>query len=122
MLPYKRAERVAKLIKKETNNFLQREIDTNEYGIITITDTEVSDDLQHASIYYSIYGSEKEKQSALEFLVKITPSLRYYIGKNVKLRLTPEIVFKYDNTIERAARIDELINKIHKADEEKEKT
>ncbi len=114
MLPYKRSNRVAKSIQRSVNDFLQKEINADGLGIITITDTEVSSDLRHASVYYSVYGSDEEKKKASDILIKITSSLRGYVGRQIKLRYTPEIVFRYDGTIEYAARIDKLINQINK--------
>ncbi len=116
MLPYKRSNRVAKSIQRAVNDFLQKETNTDGLGIITITDAKLSNDLRHASVYYSVYGSDKDKKKVSNFLAKITPSLRGFVGRLTKLRFTPEIVFRYDETVEYAARIDELIHQINDED------
>jgi ribosome-binding factor A len=108
----KRPKRVAQLIQKEINAILQKQIKNAQLGFVTITEVKVTDDLQQAKVYFTVYGSEQEKISTEKLLKKMTSFVRYHVGQRISLRHTPEIVFQYDETIERAARIDELINKI----------
>lgn len=108
----KRPKRVAQLIQKEINAILQKQIKNAQLGFVTITEVKVTDDLQQAKVYFTVYGSEQEKISTEKLLKKMTSFVRYHVGQRIRLRYTPEIVFQYDETIERAARIDELINKI----------
>lgn len=112
-MPFKRPKRVAHLIQKEINAILQKQIKNPQLGFVTITEVKVTDDLQHAKVYFTVYGSEQERITTEKLLKKMTPFVRYHIGQRIRLRYTPEIVFQYDETIKRAARIDELINKIH---------
>jgi len=120
MVPTKRAQRVAKLIQKEAGSFIQKEINTPDVGLVTLTSVEITNDLQHARIYYSVYGSEENRKSAAELLSRLTPLVRYHIGQNVKLRLTPEIAFRYDESVDYAARIESLIEKIHEQEKDGE--
>jgi len=113
-MPLKRPKRVAQLIQKEINAILQKQIKNPQLGFVTITGVKVTDDLQHAKVYFTVYGSEQERISTEKLLKKMTSFVRYHVGQRIRLRYTPEIVFQYDETIERAARIDELINKIQK--------
>jgi len=108
----KRPKRVAQLIQKEINAILQKQIKNAQLGFVTITEVKVTDDLQQAKVYFTVYGSEQEKISTEKLLKKMTSFVRYHVGQRISLRYTPEIVFQYDETIERAARINELINKI----------
>ena len=112
-MPFKRPKRVAHLIKKEISAILQKQIKNSQLGFVTITEVKVTDDLQHAKVYFTVYGSEQERISTEKLLKRMTAFVRYHIGQRIRLRYTPEIVFYYDETIKRAARIDELINKIH---------
>jgi len=109
----KRPKRVAHLIQKEISEILQKQIKNTQLGFVTITEVKVTDDLRHAKVYFTIYGSEQERISTEKLLKRKTSFVRYLVGQRIKLRYTPEIVFQYDETIERATRIDELINKIH---------
>ncbi len=111
-MPLKRPKRVAQLIQKEINAILQKQIKNPLLGFVTITGVKVTDDLKHAKVYFTVYGSEQERISTEKLLKKMTSFVRYHVGQRIRLRYTPEIVFQYDETIERAARIDELINKI----------
>jgi len=112
-MPLKRPKRLAHLIQKEINTILQKQIKNPQMGFVTITEVKVTDDLQHAKVYFTVYGSDEERLTTEKLLKKITPFVRYHIGQRIRLRYTPEIVFYYDKTIERAARIEELLNKIH---------
>jgi len=109
----KRPKRVAQLIQKEINAILQKQIKNAQLGFVTITEVKVTDDLQQAKVYFTVYGSEQEKISTEKLLKKMTSFVRYHVGQRIRLRYTPEIVFQYDETIEKAARIDDLINKLH---------
>ena len=109
----KRPKRVAQLIQKEINAILQKQIKNAQLGFVTITEVKVTDDLQQAKVYFTVYGSEQEKISTEKLLKKMTSFVRYHVGQRIRLRYTPEIVFQYDETSEKAARIDDLINKLH---------
>jgi len=111
MVP-KRPRRIAHLIQKEISEILRKQIKNPQLGFVTITEVKVTDDLQHAKVYFTVYGSEQERITTEKLLKRITSFVRYHIGQRIRLRYTPEITFQYDETIERAARIDELINKI----------
>jgi len=112
-MPLKRPKRVAHLIQKEISAILRKQIKDPQLGFVTITEVKVTDDLQHARVYFTVYGSEQERIATEKLLKRMTSFVRYHIGQRIKLRYTPEIVFQYDETIEKAARIDDLINKLH---------
>ena len=114
MLPFKRSVRVSREIQRVVTGYLQRELDRDEFRFITITDAKISDDLKYAQIFYSVYGSEEEKEKITGLLKGQTPAIRKHIGSKVRLRFTPEIMFKYDHSVEYAAKIEDLINQIHK--------
>ncbi|MCG0277263.1 MAG: 30S ribosome-binding factor RbfA [Thermanaeromonas sp.] len=111
-----RVERVAEQMKKEIAQLLQDEIKDPRIGFVTVTDVELSNDMQHAKVYVSIYGDEEQKRQTLEALSRATGFIRREIGRRIKLRVVPEIVFKYDASIERADRIARLLSQI-KAEE-----
>ena len=114
MQPFKRSERVSTEIQRVVTGYLQKELDRDECGLITITDAVISDDLKHARIFYSVYGSEEDKERIAELFKKILPAVRKHIGSKIRLRFTPEIAFEYDSSVEYAARIEGLINQIHR--------
>lgn len=113
-----RNERVRKTLMKEISDIMFREInDPKINGLISITDVEVSHDNSYAKVFYSILSDDKiKKEDITEAIKKNTPKIRYEIGKRIRLRLTPELNFILDESLERGARITGLIDKISKGE------
>ena len=112
-----RANRVAEQMKKELGDILNRKIKDPRVGFVTITDVEVTGDLQQATIYLTILGSEDEKEATLKGLTKAKGFIRSEIGHRIRLRKTPELFFEIDHTIETGNRIEKLIRDLHESDE-----
>lgn len=112
-----RNERVRKTLMKEISDILLKEIkDPKISGLVSITDVEVSHDNSYAKVFYSVLSSEDKKEEIIEAIKKNTPKIRYEVGKRVRLRLTPELNFILDESLERGARITDLIEKISKGE------
>lgn len=112
-----RNERVRKTLMKEISDILLKEIkDPKISGLISITDVEVSHDNSYAKVFYSVLSSDDKKDEIVEAIKKNTPKIRYEVGKRVRLRLTPELNFILDESLERGARITDLIDKISKGE------
>lgn len=110
----RRVSRVSSLIKREVSQMLINEIKDDRVGagMVSVTDVNVSNDLQHAKIFVSIYGSEEAKTETMEGLKASTPFVRRELGQRIRLRRTPEVVFLEDSSIERGDRILNLLNQI----------
>lgn len=112
-----RNERVRKTLMKEISDILLREIkDPRISGLVSITDIEVSHDNSFAKVFYSVLSSDDKKQEIMDAIEKNTPRIRYEVGKRVRLRLTPELRFILDESLERGARITDLIDRISKGE------
>lgn len=112
-----RNERVRKTLMKEISDILLKDIkDPKISGLVSITDVEVSHDNSYAKVFYSILANEDKKQDIVEAIEKNVPKIRYEIGKRIRLRLTPELRFILDESLERGQRITDLINKISKGE------
>lgn len=112
-----RNERVRKTLMKEISDILLKEIkDPKISGLVSITDVEVSHDNSYAKVFYSVLSSDDKKEEIIEAIKKNTPKIRYEVGKRVRLRLTPELNFILDESLERGARITNLIEKISKGE------
>lgn len=111
MSAMQRAQRVGEEIKREVSDLL-RSMKDPRIGFVTVTDVAVSNDLRHAKIFVSVYGSEEQKQESLEGLKAATGFVRSEIGRRIRLRHTPEIQFRLDGSIERGLRINQLLNEI----------
>jgi ribosome-binding factor A len=81
-------------------------------GMVSVTDVDVSGDLQHAKIYVSIYGTEEAKSETMAGLQSATGFVRRELGRRVRLRRTPEVVFIEDRGLERGDRMLALLNQL----------
>lgn len=109
----RRAERVAEGIREEVARFLQTEArDPRLQGLVTVTAVDVTRDLRTAQVFVSIMGSDEEKASTLEGLQSLAAHLRGMIARTLRLRFAPELTFKVDPSVERAARIETLLARL----------
>lgn len=111
-----RANRVAEQMKKELGDIIGRRLKDPRVGFVTVTDVEVTGDLQLAKIYLTVLGDEGKKEGTLKALEKAKGFIRSEIGKRIRLRKTPEIEFRWDHSFEQGARIDELLHDLHRDD------
>jgi ribosome-binding factor A len=117
----RRVERVASLIKREVSQMLMVGIKDDRVGagMVSITDVDVSGDLQHAKIFVSIYGTDEARAETMAGLKAATGFVRSELGQRIRLRRTPEILFKEDRSVERGTRVLSLINQISQEREAK---
>jgi ribosome-binding factor A len=114
MATSRRVSRVAELIKREVSQLVQRDIKDDRVGagMVSVTDVDVSGDLQHAKIYVSIYGSDQARAETMAGLKAATGFVRSELGQRVRLRRTPEVVFIEDRSLERGDRVLSLLNRL----------
>jgi ribosome-binding factor A len=113
-----RAAKMADRIKVIVAKRLERGIKDPRLGFVTITDVRVTGDLQHASIFYTVYGTDEERMESAAALKSATGMLRSEVGKNITARLTPSLEFIPDGIPENAALIDSLLAEAHNRDTE----
>ncbi|WHY68717.1 30S ribosome-binding factor RbfA [Neobacillus sp. SuZ13] len=109
-----RANRVGEQMKKELGDIIGRKIKDPRIGFVTVTDVEVSGDLQQAKVYISVLGDEEQRENTLKGLAKAKGFIRTEIGHRIRLRKTPEIIFEWDESIDYGNRIDTLLHQLHK--------
>lgn len=109
-----RVGRVGEQIKKELSQILQAELKDPRVGFITVTGVDVTNDLSQAKVYLSVMGTEQQKEDSLKAIDKATGFIRSELGKRIRLRITPELLFQFDTSIEYGSRIDALLNQINK--------
>lgn len=114
MATNRRVSRVASLIKREVSQMLLSDIKDDRVGagMVSITEVEVSGDLQHAKIFVSIYGTPEARAQTMAGLKSATGYVRSELGQRVRLRRTPEVIFVEDRSLERGSRVLALINQI----------
>jgi len=108
-----RANRVAEQIKKELGEILSQKIKDPRIGFVTVTDVEVTGDLQQAKVFISVLGDEKEKEDSLVGLAKANGFIRSEIGQRIRLRKTPEITFEFDEAQAYGNHIDALLRELN---------
>jgi ribosome-binding factor A len=113
-----RAAKVADRIREIIAQRLERGIRDPRLGFVTITDVRVTGDLQHASVFYTVYGSDEERADSAAALKAATGMLRTEVGRNLSLRLTPSLEFIADAIPENAAAIDALLREATERDNE----
>jgi ribosome-binding factor A len=106
-----RLERVRTAIREEVSAIL-RGFKDPRLGFVSITDVEVSKDARMAKVFVSVLGDEKAKKSSLKALESGTGFVRKELGARLQLRHVPEVIFRLDNSIERGARIQNLLRQI----------
>jgi len=101
---------VAAAIREEVAMFLASSAkDPRIIGFVTVTGVDVTPDLRHARVFVSVMGSEPEKESTFQGLDSTASHLRSLVGRTLRLRVAPEIQFKEDDSVARAARIESLL-------------
>lgn len=115
-----RAAKMADRIKVIVAKRLERGIKDPRLGFVTITDVRVTGDLQHATVFYTVYGTDEERADTAAALKSATGMLRSEVGKNITARLTPSLEFVADAIPENAALIESLLAEAHKRDAEVE--
>ena len=108
----RRQEQVNHAIRREISDLLARHVnDPRITGIISVTRVNVSPDLMQARVFISVMGSEEEKRESFEGIGAASGFLQRELGSRLKIRRTPRLLFERDDTIERAERISELIDR-----------
>lgn len=115
-----RQRRVAGLIRAEVGSILQTRLRDPEIGFVTVTDVQVSGDLRHAEVLVSVLGTEAEREQTMNALRRAQAFVRAEVAQVLDLRYAPEIVFLYDHSIERGARIFELLAEIRETQKQDE--
>ena len=110
----RRIEKVSSLIKREISQMLINGIKDDRVGsgMVSITDVEMSGDLQHAKVFVSIYGTEAVQKETMEGLKACTSFVRKSLGQKIRLRHTPEIRFIQDSSLEKGDQLIKLIDRI----------
>lgn len=106
-------------MKKELGDIIGRKIKDPRIGFVTVTDVQVTGDLQQATVYISVLGDDNQKENTLKALAKAKGFIRSEIGQRIRLRKTPEIMFEFDESINYGNRIQTLLHQIQ--DEENTK-
>jgi ribosome-binding factor A len=109
-----RVNRVGEQMKKELGDIISRKIKDPRIGFVTVTDVQVTGDLQQAKVYISVLGDEQQREDTLKGLAKAKGFIRTEIGQRIRLRKTPELIFEFDETMAYGNRINSLIHELQR--------
>lgn len=114
-----RPNRIGEEIKKEVVLLIRNGIkDPRVDSLLSITDVEVTRDLSYATIYISRYGSEQQRQNALDGMKAAAGFIRSELSRRLKLRTVPELIFKLDDSLEYGAKIETILHQIHEDEQQ----
>lgn len=113
-----RSQKVADRIKVVVAGLLEGKIKDPRLGFVTITDTRVTGDLQHASIFYTVLGDEDQREGTAKALDSAKGVIRAAVGRELGLRITPSVDFFPDALPESAKALESLLEEVHQRDAE----
>jgi ribosome-binding factor A len=103
-----RIRRVGDRIREEISDLLHRKVKDPRIGFVTITDVEVTTNLRLAKVYYSVMGSDADRQRAAQGLDSASGFIKRELSSRLHLKFMPEIVFHYDPTVEYGDRMERI--------------
>lgn len=112
-----RTEKVQALAREVLGDAI-RDLKDPRIGFVTVTSVRVTPDLRHARVWVSVMGTPEEQESTMAGLRSASRRLRLVLGREVRLKYLPELVFELDHTPEDAQRIEEMLRTLHEGDEE----
>ncbi|MCX7970411.1 MAG: 30S ribosome-binding factor RbfA [Negativicutes bacterium] len=105
-----RVERVQELIKQELSQIIAKDLKDPRIGFVTVTGVKMTGDLQTATVFISLFGSEEEKAASWQGINGSLGRLRSEIGRRIRLRHTPEIILRQDTSLDYSERISRLLS------------
>jgi ribosome-binding factor A len=106
----------------EVGDILARSVHDPGVGFVTLTRVRVTEDLLQARVYYTTLGDEAARKKTARALDRAQPFIRRALGERLRLRRVPEISFTFDQSIAHQARVEELLEQIHRDDEARQRT
>ena len=114
MAQSRRVERVAALIRREVSDLLVSQIRDERLhkGMITITEVDLSGDLQHCKIFVSVFGDQVSREDVMDGLVSVTSFIKGELARRLQMRRAPQIVFQLDLGLEKGTHVLDLLGKL----------
>lgn len=110
MAGYRRVDRLNQLLREELSRLIRRELKDPRVGLVTVTGVETTPDLKYATVYVRTLRDDPPVEEAIDGLASAEGYLRRELGQELRLRRIPELRFEADRTLERARRIEELLD------------
>jgi ribosome-binding factor A len=104
-----RMRRVDEAVREVLSDAVAKDLKDPRVGFVTVTDVRTSPDLRHARVYVSVLGTAEEREASLAGLRSANGYLQGRVGAELRLKHTPQLEFLYDDTAERAQRLERLL-------------
>ena len=104
-----RAERMALQMQRDISEIVRSQVKDPRVGFLTVTGVEVSNDLTHVKVFISVFGDAEEKRATMETLERAKGFIRTEVGRRIRLRLTPEIHFRLDESADYGEKIERVL-------------
>jgi ribosome-binding factor A len=112
-LEHPRPHRVGEQLHKEISALLLKGLKDPRVGFVTITAVNVTPDMHLARVYYTVYGDEKQRAETQKGLESAVPYFRRELGRRLRMRYVPDLIFEFDKSLEYGNRIESLIRKLN---------
>jgi ribosome-binding factor A len=117
-MPSTRQRKVQELLVQEISDIIRKEVRDPRVGFVTITDAEITSDLRHAKVFFSVLGSEEQKADTTTALNRAAGFVRAEFARRAQMRFVPDIRFQFDTSVERGARIGQLLEQVRQNERE----
>jgi ribosome-binding factor A len=117
-MPSTRQRKVQELLVQEVSEIIRREIKDPRVGFVTITEAEVTPDLRHAKLYFTVLGDQAQRESSSQALNRAAGFVRGEFARRAQMRFVPEIKFVFDPSTERGMRISELLEQVRQEEQD----
>ena len=107
-----RMRRVDEAVREVLSDAVLQDLKDPRIGFVTVTDVKTSADLRHARVFFSVLGTDEERAATLEGLQSAHSILQARVGRELRMKRTPTLQFVYDDTAERAARVEEILGEV----------
>ena len=111
-------ERLESTIQRTLTNIYRTEVKDDSIGFLTITEVRLTNDFSYLTIYFTILGGDNKKAAALKALNRSKKFVRGRLSQRVKMRKTPELLFKYDESLDYGNKISEGLKEVMKKDDQ----
>lgn len=112
-MPYKK-ERLEKQIERELGNIILTDVKDERIRFVSITNVNLTGDLSIATVFFTVFGTEEQKENSSKVLKEAYGFIRSTLARRINVKKVPELIFKYDHSLEQGERIEKILSEIKK--------
>ncbi len=115
-------ERLEKIIARELGDIIMRDIKDDRIKFVSITNVNLTNDLSIATVFYTVFGNENQIENSSKVFNEAKPYIRTILAKRIQVKKVPELIFKYDTSLETSERIEKILAEIREKEANKNET